>query len=757
MSSSQKRNNNSHSGTLKARPFARLLTMIGDQLIKNDTTAIIELIKNSYDADASWVQVRFLNFGEEKGEIIKYSDSFIEIEDDGEGMTMDIILNSWMNPAAPAKFLQKGRGNRLTRGKKRLIQGEKGIGRYAVYKIGSTVELVTRSAEAPNQEVKLLSDLSGFDDEVISFRGKSKRDPLFLDEVEFQYERTSPEMIVEKEIFIRDTPVKRSPHGTLLRIRNLKGSWTRGKIDEIISNVSRLSIPFLNVRDEHDFLWDFQIDGKSVLPENDERNELERILDRAPIRVTDAKFNNRSNSFRFLLNGRNQEISVERLKGNKEFRSHFCDPKTGELKRKPECGSFEFQFYVFDLTSQASPKFLLDENDREFVKNHRIYLYRDEIRVYPYGDPTDDWLGIDILRGTGRAGDYLSNDQTIGYVRISGSGNPYLRDKTNREGLLEIGNAYSDFRILLQGFLGFLHKEYKKYKTSLRSQKTIRSYEENELSKEFNALIRRAESRKDAHGKKLLLSLLRKYEEEKRYLSERARITEDLAAVGLTVEAASHDLMMMMNRAVSNLQHVIAMVARDPLPRESVFKKLETLRGQLDFISHNIEGIQPIFRSSKRGILSIDVRKAVQDARKYYEEVLEKNSIQCEIEQVGPPLKIRASEGVLLQTFINLIDNSVYWLQTVDRKKKEIRIIINSKRTQVIFADNGPGVDEDDLPYIFEPFFSTKGFGRGLGLYIARQLLERHDFAIRLSTSRTYLPGANFILSFTKKGAERNE
>jgi len=115
------------SGKLKPRPYARLLTMIGEQLIKNEKVALIELIKNSYDADANWVQVRFNNFGEDKDDkniLIVNKNSNIEIEDDGEGMTFNIIKDAWMNPASPYKLIEKRKGKRKT--KIELSRGKRG-------------------------------------------------------------------------------------------------------------------------------------------------------------------------------------------------------------------------------------------------------------------------------------------------------------------------------------------------------------------------------------------------------------------------------------------------------------------------------------------------------------------------------------------------------------------------------------------------------------------------------------------------------
>lgn len=98
---------------LKIRPYARLLTMLGDQLIKDESVALSELIKNSYDADAEWVAVEFNNFGP-NFEVMDNSE--IVIEDDGYGMTREVVENHWLNPATPEKYKRKEKTPILQRG-----------------------------------------------------------------------------------------------------------------------------------------------------------------------------------------------------------------------------------------------------------------------------------------------------------------------------------------------------------------------------------------------------------------------------------------------------------------------------------------------------------------------------------------------------------------------------------------------------------------------------------------------------------------
>src|SRR3546814_16926933 len=104
-------------------------------------------------------------------------------------------------------------------------------------------------------------------------------------------------------------------------------------------------------------------------------------------------------------------------------------------------------------------KYRLDNSDKELLRQHRIYLYRDGIRVYPYGDPDDDWLLIDVRRGTVKASEFLSNDQVVGHVKLTQVDNTELRDQTSREGLVDTGDPTSAFRELLPILLAWVRKD----------------------------------------------------------------------------------------------------------------------------------------------------------------------------------------------------------------------------------------------------------------------------------------------------------
>ena len=214
------------------------------------------------------------------------------------------------------------------------------------------------------------------------------------------------------------------------------------------------------------------------------------------------------------------------------------------------CGDFSFQFYVFDFARGIDGRFLLTQVDKNRLKEHRIYLYRDDVRVYPYGDPDDDWLKIDVTRGTGRAGDFFSNDQIIGWIDITQRGNPKLRDKTNREGLIETGGAAEDLIFLVQLFLSYVKQyPFARYQQKQRQRDAARTARDAAVARSLADLQEDLATTGQATQARKVAKVTAAYERERAHLTHRAQTAEDLAGVGLSVEMASHDIMLLMHRA----------------------------------------------------------------------------------------------------------------------------------------------------------------------------------------------------------------
>lgn len=740
------------------RPYARLLTMLGDQLIKNERIALVELAKNSYDADASWVKISFENFG--KNYEIN-SNSHIVIEDDGSGMDLNIITNHWLNPATPVKKLEKLIKDTTSKGRK--IQGEKGIGRFAVLKLGKKIEVRTRPINSP-VELVVNFDFSRYDDEFLSLDGKEKE--VFLDQLSIEVDKGRPQFNVSKEISLGGQGITRKSHGTRIDISGIKGVWTKDKAKDVYKDLTRLQ-PIFNDEFKNENKKQEMPDFNVYIYKDDEEEEFskehddklyELLKQNSVFRIEDGKYDEGNKCFKFNLNDTSYVLNLNDpdITGLSVFREHFVNKEKINVldNRSTECGSFSFGLYIFDFSSNAEPKFYLDKYDKNIIRDHRIYLYRDGIRVYPYGDIADDWLRIDAYRGTISAGHFLSNDQVVGYVNISEKGNPKLKDKTNREGLIETGNSYDDFIGLLKTFLAYIRKKpYAQYRESRKERNLIDIFKEGIVQRDLDALKAAIGDNKSALT--VLEQAEKHYKSERQFLVQRAETTEDLAGVGLSVETASHDIVAMMSKAMMKIDGLIQKSSnRADTSLDKFFEDLTILRGILGFVDARLRDIQLLFRSTKQRRKDIRVLDLLRKVEKIYDQLLKTSNITLEVEEVGSPLVAKTTDAVLLQLLLNLFDNSVYWLGVTSEADKRIKIRLDGKACHLIFSDNGPGIREDDAPYIFEPFYSGKGeAGRGLGLYIARQLLERHDYSIEIADidARCLLKGANFIVSFIQE------
>ena len=360
------------------------------------------------------------------------------------------------------------------------------------------------------------------------------------------------------------------------------------------------------------------------------------------------------------------------------------------LSKNTDAGIFAFQFYIFDFSRGIDGRYALTQVEKNLLKDHRIYLYRDDMRVYPYGDPDDDWLSIDVTRGTGRAGDFFSNDQIIGWIDINQKGNPGLRDKTNREGLIETGGAAQDLIFLVKTFLSYIKQyPYARYQQKQRQRNTAQFVRDGVVARRLADLKKEFKKSGDKSHVRQVAKIEAEYKREKEYLSQRAEMTEDLAGVGLSVEMASHDIMLLMNRA-QDIGSRLARIARTA-GGDEIQEQADMLVGVLHQIANGMRDVQSLFKSSRRRRKVLRVELVLDKIHQIYKTLLEQKDIRYQkIKVGGSPLSANTTDGVVMQVLINLFDNASYWLDTVDPAKREIRVTVDGERGELIFFRQRP-------------------------------------------------------------------
>lgn len=727
------------------RPYARLMNILGDQLITDKKVAVIEIVKNSYDADATNVQIRFCNMSNVGfNSLPKEEQAYIEIEDNGCGMSLDTIKNVWLRPATPNKFERKRRSNNKTE-KGRIIQGEKGIGRFAIHKLGERIELYTKSKG--ENEIKLEMNFVDFNpDNVNLFNQQS--DYKLLDEVSNNwYVQDSPERVFEES-------------GTIIRIYNIREQWSQNDYKELYKNIQRMMPPIdekskvLGVDFVQDFIIEMFLSGKLFVDED--VKTFSDVFERAQFMMSGSVDPNGVLSFKYKSISPKRELNDTinlldddelssrnySLYGNKWFK---------ENGRVPQCGPFKFSFYAFDLKNKDLT--FLDKDLEKFIKENFVYVMRDGIRVYPYGEKGIDWLDLDKLRSTYRAGQFISYNDLTGFVYISQEENPLLTDASNRQGLVNNGGTYYDFKSLTTAATEIFNYEIKIDKNKKQIVKNASVKKSNEaLQKSLQNLQKSLEKINDLKTLELANKFVDTYKKHIDVIENRMETVEDLAGLGMAVEKSSHDSLRLLSLMLLNVKSFKKKAIKQNYQEQELSDLLDELEENINLVYEDMQMIQPLFKIQRQKVKDISIKESISKVIRYFRSDIE-GKIITNIAEISEDIFVKTNAGLILQILINLIDNAIYWLDKSNKSEKKIYLKINPVEKTLIIADNGNGIREDIVPLVFNEFFSMKSNGRGLGLYIVRELLYRINAEISVVENHDskILPGANFIVKFDKE------
>ena len=221
--------------------------------------------------------------------------SRIVVEDNGCGMTPDVIKQSWMNPAAPHKHIDKKQGRTKSPEKKRIIQGEKGIGRFAILKLGSVITVTTWTQCADFESV-ITYDFAKFDEDFTEENHIEKE--MFLDQIQVDYFEQRPSG-------------KFSSHrGTSIEIQNLKGAWSESIISGLNRDIASLTDPVSRLSDsslKSEFEISVFFNGKRKAIQKTTAEELKALIDNKAVLKIHGRYDAKNNTYFFTDNGQDSE------------------------------------------------------------------------------------------------------------------------------------------------------------------------------------------------------------------------------------------------------------------------------------------------------------------------------------------------------------------------------------------------------------------------------------------------------------------
>jgi len=713
----------------------------------------VEIVKNSYDADAERVQITFKN--------LRSASPSIEILDDGTGMDSTTLVERWMHIGDSSKTqLEKSPG------KGRVLTGEKGLGRLGLDRLARNTSL--RSFVAGSQSgVEIAIDWTLYEVEASDI-GAIKH-PIF------SVPKASEELLAPRP----SVPLQ----GTKLVLSDLRDTWAspvEGKWDysyiaTLRRELSLLLSPLSGVKDFAIFIY---IDGDK----SDESSENEvcgqvtpdSIAKGAEWTVTATLSKNGVISLR----AHSDMLGVDRRK-----RQNWGAAFRGQSK--PQCGPLRFEMYFF-RKSKSSDVGISSAHINQFLKeNQGIRIYRDGFRVRPYGAPDGDgdWLNLSFRRQSRNQTVYdpqwkVGYKQIVGALFIGRLKNPALIDQANREGLVEVGEYLEARRFALYAIEFFeseITQHYIRLRATNESEKSTLeaiATESDQLDTTATETIRRlgtevetllsmaggptvdwelkkstiedllAEAKQTAEDASLAHKRLIKASDAQRSELEKQKNTlANLASLGILAAAFGHETIASTNAVIANAGLLKLYLSDIILATPELVERVERSTSIVVKESQKIDtfarfALRNVGRD-KRTRTKIFLNKIAREVLDAFDNRFKLQNIKVEVrcESIPAILGFRIDWESIV---VNFITNAIWALEDTPAEARRIALTMAQKGDQIsiLFSDTGRGLEPGTEERIFEPTVSTRRnqrgdvVGTGMGLAIIKSFVDAHDGSI---------------------------
>ncbi|MFI5417823.1 MAG: ATP-binding protein [Candidatus Lutacidiplasmatales archaeon] len=670
--------------------------------------AVQELVKNSYDADATEVILTLTG-------PLTAGQGALEISDDGEGMSLETVRTAWMEPATIFKRRQtKSRAGRR-------VTGEKGIGRFASARVAYRLELDSVSTEK-KERVRAWFNWGDFEAE-----------ERYLDQVRCRWEQG---------------PVPRGRrHGTILSLQDLREDWGEQEVRDLRVTLGRL-LPPTGPSDDFRIRLVINQDGLSRLSGP---IAPPKFLERPRYRLAGRM--EADGTVKATISYKGRELPLIEASGKPVTVKITAE---GEETHLPRCGPFDFDFRVWDrepedlgeLATEYGSTIQDVRKDLDAVSG--IQVYRDRVRVLMQ-DP--DWLDLNYRR-VQKPTVAISSNQIVGHVLIGTDQNSGLVDQSNRQALVD-SPELDDFDDSILFLLNRLEHFRRSKRESPDRPGPARSLIEKFNLTELRDYVGRTEHGSDPKLKEILDSTDKGIKAGLGRIREVVSRYRRLATLGQLVDVLLHDgqtPITVISDSVEIARRNLAEAERTGA-RPEVSASLEMIAHQAEILSQLMDRLSP-FSGRPRGRHELaDLEAIIQKAFAVYQSKIAKEKVGLSLPEGRTPIRMDPIDLELL--FLNMIDNSLFWLLQTPADNRKIAVEVNrvDGRVQVLFSDSGPGVRDEIRDAIFEPWVTDKPNGIGLGLTIAGEAAVEHDAELSLAADGP-LQGATFQIIFrTPEGA----
>lgn len=752
---------------------ARTARLIGQENFANAEGAIIELVKNSYDADASVCVI-----------IIDPVNDCIRILDNGDGMTDTIIRNQWMTIGTDDKKIN-------FKTKSRVKTGAKGIGRFALDRLGKSSVMITKTLESES----LVWDVNWNQFENTGAVISDIKATLQIGNSDFWGE------IIEMQNFsaLKEPIIDhwKEEKGTLISIENLKDTWDENSTQSLYSNLEILVPPLeTNI---------FQVFLFSTIEPEKYGKVLPTLCDDYDYKITTNVSDDQSVNIQVFRN----ELNIGDLKrigffdksklNQSQYQLDAFEKGMFEMSTKLETliagfknvdknnnlskiGAFSFSFYFMkrgggqekdeDITKYPYKSVNYANRTNWLDKFGGIKIFRDNFRVRPYGETKSssfDWLDLGKRALSNptvtRPGYRVRPQQVYGIVNISRIDNINFEDKSSREGLQE-NDVFSLFKEILKAIIEIFEQDRNQIMMTLKkiydetNKKRKAQEEADQIIKnkaKSNATVTPTQASAE---KETLITAIQAYKEDIEELQDEQKILRVLASAGLIVTSFAHEfrnhtdsILPRTNELKEVLLQTIDIEKLKQLPDffdpyimlSDMRKQDERLKSWLDFSISSV-------RKDKRSRRIINMVSYIDGLEKIWSSLLSRRNIKLIIDKWKfTEVNFNGHEIDLDGIFNNLITNSVdaYKRQDAgDIREIKLSFSYNSIATNgisVVYQDSGPGLLEEisDPNKIFQPFFTTKRdektgekIGTGLGMWIVKSTIDEYNGDVEIVQTR---------------------
>lgn len=703
----------------KIRPAGRHLFTIGKDLIKDPQAAIIELVKNAYDADASSVDISF--------EISENRDKIsIKIKDFGHGMSKEDVLKKWLVPSTNNKEKQKLTPNG------RIMQGKKGVGRYAVSLIGDDLLMETVDKNGHKSQI------------YINWDEFNKYE--YLDEVNIlvDFSKVSEHSGTE---LIATAGIEQVQYWTK---KNTDG-WVN--INELKKELKKMLSPN---KDPEDI---FEI---NLILKNFEGNNDELQIPVKPFPFFDIYDYRISGSFTKDGNG---TFKYQNYKSGKLIEENII------LNEYVKCGNVEIDIKVYDretdslrnligrgLTNENGAYLNVQETKNILTAASGIGVYRNGFRIRPLGDPGFDWLHLDTQRVQDPSF-IIGNNQVIGVINIESEDKSGLEEKSARDGLKE-NEAYENLVDIINVVLNVLERKRYDYKRSIDKKKNKITKTESLLDytnteKEIEQVLINDNIPKETAKKVLNVISKTKQEKEQEYniISEHIARYEGQATLGKIMDIVLHEARKPLNffsNQIKNTEYW-ANELKENYSEENLNNLLDILSDyklNTKLLADLFRRLDPLSSKNRGAKKELNINKIIKQSLNIFQNKFQDLNIELII-NCNPDIVYFAWEQDLIVILTNLLENSIYWIEKNNPSKKIINISVQKKdhgfKMEII--DTGEEIPESAIESgsIFEPGYTSKpkGTGSGLGLALAGEAASRNNLVLKAISHKN---GAHFDL-----------